>query len=358
MGLFDKKFCDICGEKIGLLGNRKLEDGNLCKDCARKLSPWFSERRQSTVEEIKQQLAYREENQKKVAQFQVTRSFGEDWRVLLDDNHRWLMVTRARDIREANPDVLDFTAVTGCRLDIDQRQSEQKRRNEQGEQVSYVPPRYEFSYDFDILVTVTHPYFDEMKFQLNPRSVEVVTEMPAGFGGFGGGLRSGFQSGFDPSFNPEYRQWRQMAEQLCQVLCGLNGGGYPGAQQPMGGGFAQPQGYGQQGGYPQAPCGQPGYPQNGGYAQPMPGGYPQQPQAAYGQPMGGCQQGYGQPQQNYGQPMRGGYGQSQTGYQQPAQQNYQQPVPTSMADGPWTCPGCGGTNNGGKFCQFCGTPHP
>ena len=32
MGLFDKKYCDICGEKIGLLGNRKLEDGNLCKD--------------------------------------------------------------------------------------------------------------------------------------------------------------------------------------------------------------------------------------------------------------------------------------------------------------------------------------
>ena len=41
MGLFDKKVCDICGEKIGLLGNRKLDDGNLCKDCAKKLSPWF-----------------------------------------------------------------------------------------------------------------------------------------------------------------------------------------------------------------------------------------------------------------------------------------------------------------------------
>ena len=53
MGLFDKKYCDICGEKIGLLGNRKLEDGNCCKNCARKLSPWFSERRHSTVDEIR-----------------------------------------------------------------------------------------------------------------------------------------------------------------------------------------------------------------------------------------------------------------------------------------------------------------
>lgn len=51
MGLFDKKNCDICGEKIGLLGNRKLDDGNLCKNCASKLSPWFEERRHSTVEE-------------------------------------------------------------------------------------------------------------------------------------------------------------------------------------------------------------------------------------------------------------------------------------------------------------------
>ena len=37
MGLFDRKYCSVCGEKIGLLGNRKLEDGNLCKSCAGKV---------------------------------------------------------------------------------------------------------------------------------------------------------------------------------------------------------------------------------------------------------------------------------------------------------------------------------
>lgn len=69
MGFFDKKYCDVCGEKIGLLGNRKLENGNLCKDCAAKLSPFFSERKSSTVEEIKEQLAYREENRKELERF-------------------------------------------------------------------------------------------------------------------------------------------------------------------------------------------------------------------------------------------------------------------------------------------------
>ena len=51
MGLFDKKYCDICGEKIGVivLGSRKLEDGLICKHCAAKLSPFFSEKRSSTI---------------------------------------------------------------------------------------------------------------------------------------------------------------------------------------------------------------------------------------------------------------------------------------------------------------------
>lgn len=79
---FDKKYCDICGEKIGLLGNRKLEDGNCCKTCARGLSPWFSERRHSTVDEIRAQLAYREENRDKAAQFRITQELGKEWRAL------------------------------------------------------------------------------------------------------------------------------------------------------------------------------------------------------------------------------------------------------------------------------------
>ena len=78
MGLFDKKICDICGEKIGLLGNRKLDDGNLCKNCAKKLSPWFEERRHSTVEDIKRQLEYRENNKKAVMDFGITRQISTD----------------------------------------------------------------------------------------------------------------------------------------------------------------------------------------------------------------------------------------------------------------------------------------
>ena len=74
--LFEKKECDICGGEIGLLGNRKLEDGNICKACAAQLSPWFSDRKSSTIAEIKEQLAYREANKEKVAAFRTTRTLG------------------------------------------------------------------------------------------------------------------------------------------------------------------------------------------------------------------------------------------------------------------------------------------
>ena len=175
--LFEKKSCDICGGEIGLLGNKKLEDGNCCKECAGKLSPWFNERRHSMVEDIKAQLAYREENRDAVAKFNTTRSFGEDMNVLLDEDQQLFIVTRARNLKEANPDVLSFSQVTGCDLDIDEDRTEEMReiKDKDGntKRVSYNPPRYTYRYDFYIIIRVNHPYFDEMKFKLNRSSVEV-----------------------------------------------------------------------------------------------------------------------------------------------------------------------------------------
>ena len=226
MGLFDKKYCDICGEKIGLLGNRKLEDGNLCKDCAKKLSPWFSDRRRSTVEDIKGQLAYREENREKAAQFRTTRSFGEDWKVLLDEDHRWFTVTRARDLAEANPDILDFDAITGCRMDIDESRTELTHEDADGKDVSYVPPRYEYSYDFFLIITVRHPYFDEMRFSLNSSSVyyepqKLPQRAPMSHAPMdrpSGRPKMINASRVDPEDCAEYRKYRQMGNEICQAL--------------------------------------------------------------------------------------------------------------------------------------------
>ena len=170
--LFEKKECSVCGGEIGLLGNRKLEDGNLCKNCAAKLSPWFSDRRQSTVAEIQEQLIYREANQEKVAAVRTTRTLGEHTKVLLDEDAGLFMVTSSRNLEEANPDVLSFSDVTGCKLDIDEHKTEIEYKDKDGERQSFNPKRYAYSYDFYIEINVNNPYFSEIRFQLNSKSVD------------------------------------------------------------------------------------------------------------------------------------------------------------------------------------------
>lgn len=207
MGLFDKKYCSVCGDKIGLLGNRKLEDGNLCKTCAAKLSPWFSERRHSTVEEIKGQLAYREENKIAVGAFHTTRTLGSNTKILFDEDAKKFMVSSARDLVSANPDVLSFSDVTGCNLDIDESRDELKRKDSEGKEVSYVPPRYTYEYDFNIVINVNNPYFDEIKFRLNPSSVETPPVVGSG--------RPNLAA------NVEYQEYSKMGEEIRDLLLQL-----------------------------------------------------------------------------------------------------------------------------------------
>lgn len=178
MGLFDKKYCDICGERIRFLGNRKLEDGNLCKDCEAKLSPWFSDRRRSTVQDIKDQLAYREENKEKAAAFETSRSLGEGNLLLIDDEKRQFIIRRSGQSMSDNPDVLSLSQVTGCEVDIEHSKIEQKTKDAEGKPVSYDPPRHTHSYRFFLDVRVNHPWFDEMRFRVNRNNVEIITGLP------------------------------------------------------------------------------------------------------------------------------------------------------------------------------------
>ena len=172
MGLFSKKSCSICGGEIGLLGNRKLEDGNCCKDCAKKLSPFFSERRHSTVDSIKEQLAYREANQAVVEAFNPTLVLGNYTKVMIDEGKRQFIVTSASKWRDTNPDVLSFADVTGCDIKVNEYKTENRTTDKDGNSVSYNPPRFTYNYDFDEIIHVNNPYFDEIRVPIDDFSVE------------------------------------------------------------------------------------------------------------------------------------------------------------------------------------------
>ena len=236
--LFDKEECSICGGEIGLLGNRKLEDGNLCKECAKKLSPWFDDRRHSTVDQIAEQLEYREANKEKVASFRTTRILGESTKVMLDEDAGVFMVTSSRNYAEENPDVVAFSDVTGCDLDIDEDRTEITRTNAEGEEISYNPPRYVYEYDFYMNIHVRNPYFDTMRFKLNNSSVRIEDNggmnrhmgmnrnmgMNMGMGMSKGGFQINFggmgnmNSQMGPENDIDFRQYKEMGEEIKAAL--------------------------------------------------------------------------------------------------------------------------------------------
>ena len=117
------------------------------------------------------------------------------------------MVTSARNLAEANPDVIDFSRVTGVELDIDEEQTEIKREDKDGNEISYNPPRYEFTCDFHVIIRVNHPYFDEICFRLNHSDVELNPGNPLPQ------MRKP-----NPRLNADYREYDQMGKEIKQIL--------------------------------------------------------------------------------------------------------------------------------------------
>lgn len=203
--LFEKKECDICGGEIGLLGNRKLSDGNLCKNCAAKLSPFMTDRRTSSVEEIRQHLNYREQNEQAVARFHPTRTLGGNTKVYIDQAAGTFAVSSRSNWREANPDIIPLSQVIACDIDEKESRTEVYQKDSEGKDVSYNPPRYHYSYRFDVTIRVDSPYFDEIRFDLT-------NERP------------------DNRYSESYRRCEAMAQELRQALLPSQ---YPAQGQPV-----------------------------------------------------------------------------------------------------------------------------
>ena len=308
MGLFDKKYCDICGDKIGLLGNRKLDDGNLCKECAKKLSPWFEERRHSTVDAIKEQLAYREANKAKVRAFQITREFAADrYHVYIDDTKGQFAIARAMNV-DVNPDIVDLSQIISCKLDVQQNREEEQYRDKDGNLQDYVPPRYKYSYDYSIKLAVSSPWFDDMDFDLSSSAID----------------------------EQERQQIMEMENTGNQIVAALT------VMPLMNNGYSQPMGM-QNNGY-----GQPMGMQNNGYGQPM-----GMQNNGYGQPMGMQNNGYTQPM-NQGMPQHGNFAGAVAGVAAAVAGGVA--GNQNMNNGSWQC-SCGMVNSG-KFCAQCGQPRP
>lgn len=190
MGLFNSKVCDICGQKIKLLSNKKLKDGNLCKECANKLSPFFKERKESTISEIQEQLKSREENQKELENYNFNKIFGDYGVILIDEDSKKIAIINEtsdglfksqrkvkslEDIKDKNPDIISFDQIKELKIDIKQMTNEEYRIVD-GKSVSYDPKRYKYGMDFYIDMEIEHTYIKQARIQLNNGSILIITE--------------------------------------------------------------------------------------------------------------------------------------------------------------------------------------
>lgn len=111
MGLFEKKFCDLCGEKVNALTKLKLADGYLCSDCKHKLGSFTSGWKQRSIEDVKKHLELREQNKQKYQQFSCSATAGgRNNSLQADFNNRWfIFAIDNRDYKSGNPQVFDFS---------------------------------------------------------------------------------------------------------------------------------------------------------------------------------------------------------------------------------------------------------
>ena len=173
-----------------MLGGVKLKDGDLCKECKKKLSPFFDDGKESTVDDIKKQIESRDENYTKLDTLEINKIYGEFGVILIDEkNEKFVavkdtsdslfgsskVVNGIEDVKDKNPDIIDFKDVEDVEIKIIETSREEKQTLN-GEQVSYDPKHYTYMISFDVIIKVNHPYIRLMRISLKQGTIQIYNE--------------------------------------------------------------------------------------------------------------------------------------------------------------------------------------
>ena len=166
--LFEKKDCEICGGEIGLLGNTKLADGDMCKDCKAKLSPLFRVTDETTVADILGQIEYRKENEKALEAFNPDEEFGAVDKIFVDTAAKKFVFARNGDWKDPKADVIDFSQVTEVETDEEEDMMHFDHEDEDTGETSTSEIKV---VHFHVTIHVNSPYFDTIEVCLSEGEV-------------------------------------------------------------------------------------------------------------------------------------------------------------------------------------------
>ena len=177
MGLFSRKECDVCKKKLSLAEGLKCLDGSICSECKKKMSPLFTDYKNTPIEKIKEHLVYREANKSRVKVFVAAETFGEYPKVMVDRKHNWFVVTKATKLSDENPDVFDLSDIQNVLVEIEENKRELHFTNKKGKTCSYKPARYEFTYQFKVNIQMNHPFIKMISLKITKEDVKIISEM-------------------------------------------------------------------------------------------------------------------------------------------------------------------------------------
>ncbi len=161
----------MCGGRLGLFSWRRLKKGAVCRNCSEKLSPFFTGMRESTADEIREQIACRERNRAVYKDFKAGREFGENDRIVLDEKEERFVVYPARYTAGREPDVIDVSSVRDAVFETDETKVEVKYKDRDGLEVSYDPPKYQYRFDYFAKIHTKSPYYPVIRIKLNKKEV-------------------------------------------------------------------------------------------------------------------------------------------------------------------------------------------
>lgn len=188
--------CQLCGKKIQDAEPKEILDGFICRECEKKLSPWFKGYEYWEKKDLQRQIQSREQNIPALRNFRPTRKFGTKPMVLVDDRAGTFVVAQSTHPNIRDLDLISISNVIDCNVDVEEER--EKIGNK----------RYRYSYRFCLEIDLDHPYLEEICFPITEKPMSYEAE-EASF--------LGFQS-FEPEDEPDYQAMQRMCQTLEDVL--------------------------------------------------------------------------------------------------------------------------------------------
>lgn len=172
MGLFDKKYCSICGNPLGIIESGKVKDGYVCKNCKGKLSPFYTFSSRDLIKDINYQLQSRADNEEKLKRFSPTKVFNGDSNIFVDEDRFQFAVAKSKNPLTSHADIISLVDLKNISTEIEENKQEILYQDSQGEVHSFCPQSYAYSYNFFINLETKIPYIGKIHIKLNQKPVD------------------------------------------------------------------------------------------------------------------------------------------------------------------------------------------